>query len=102
MAKKKVLKKKKSAKKVSVKAAVKKLTLKAKPKTRVKKARRVSVKAAVKKTEALPLVNFKASRKDIKIIETLAKKYLKGNRSAWIRFAATKFKPSVRSVKLAA
>lgn len=39
-------------------------------------------------------VVVKASAKDIEMIDEKAAKYAGGNRSAWMRYASTKFNPS--------
>jgi hypothetical protein len=50
-------------------------------------------KAAKKAVSALSLLNLKVSKADRDALNAQAKKYAKGNLSAWLRFAGTQFKP---------
>lgn len=81
MAKKKVVKKSKKAK------SVKKAAKRAAPKKQAK---------AVKTTRAL--INLKVESKDRKAIEARALKFAKGNVSAWLRYAGSKFTPPKNAV----
>ena len=53
----------------------------------------------VKKEGDLKLVNFRATQEDIKIIKKMAKKYAKGNVSAWLRYVAMNYKPTKKELK---
>jgi len=50
------------------------------------------------KTSKMKVINFKASRGDMKQIKEKADKYTEGNVSAWIRYAATQLEPKKRDL----
>lgn len=72
----------------------------AKKRTPVKKAKRSRVAKRKVESNNLALINFKISRKDMQVIAKNAKKYTDCNVSAWLRYAATRFKPTVKSIRL--
>ncbi len=45
------------------------------------------------------LVNFKATSKEIKLIQENADKYAQGNYSAWLRYAGINFKPNKKDLE---
>lgn len=92
MAKKTVKKSKpKKAKPRPAKKSVKKASKPAKK--AVKKAAKKSKKKAVKTSKARHLVNFKIDNAEQKVLMQRAKKFAKGNLSAWLRYAGSKFVP---------
>lgn len=51
-------------------------------------------KKAAAKVEKLEVINLKITKRDRKIIEALARKFAKGNLSAWLRCAGLEYIPS--------
>lgn len=80
--------KKQKAKKAKVRPAKKSAKKKV-----VKKAAKKAVKKAVKTSKARHLVNFKIDNAEQKLLMQRAKKYAKGNLSAWLRHAGSKYVP---------
>lgn len=61
---------------------------------KAKRKKKMKTKRAKRKVTELSLLNIKVSPADRRALDAAAKKYAKGNLSAWLRFAGTMFKPS--------